>query len=151
MPTCKKCGKVFPNKMEIDGKIRILNSRHFCLECSPFNKHNTRNLNKDTTAALEKRRKRSVVATTKRRHKLKQMAIEYKGAKCSICGYEKCKAALEFHHIDPSTKNFGIASQGFTHNWEYLKIELDKCVLLCANCHREVEQGITKLNCIQKN
>lgn len=66
----------------------------------------------------------------------KQLAIEYKGGSCSKCGYNKCIAALEFHHIDSSTKekdhfNF---RRGLTNS---LKSELDKCVLLCANCHRE--------------
>lgn len=147
MRICQKCGKEFPSKIKIDGKLRILSSRHYCLECSPFNQHNTKNLNIDDSDKKLKRRKTSTEATTRRRRKLKQMALDYKGNKCQICGYDKCVAALEFHHIDPSIKTFGIASQGFTHSWDYLKTELDKCALLCANCHREVENGITALNC----
>ena len=70
------------------------------------------------------------------RKKLKFKAIEYKGGKCVKCGYNKCNAALDFHHIDSSTKEFNPAhlTRG---NFEKLKSELDKCVLLCSNCHRE--------------
>lgn len=63
--------------------------------------------------------------------------IAYKGGKCSKCGYEKCSAALEFHHLDPSEKDptfTGIRYWGL----EKAKEELDKCILLCANCHREI-------------
>ena len=66
------------------------------------------------------------------------MAISYKGGKCSICGYEKCPEAMEFHHPEPTKKDFGISSKGYTRGWEKVKKELDKCVMLCANCHREV-------------
>ena len=66
------------------------------------------------------------------------MAVEYKGGCCSICGYDGCIEALEFHHIDPSEKDFGISSKGYTRSWERVKEEIDRCVLLCANCHREV-------------
>ncbi len=77
-------------------------------------------------------------------HRAKALALEYKGGRCVICGYCACPAALEFHHVDPETKEFGAASirgmldGGFT---ERVKAELDKCILLCANCHREVHAG----------
>ena len=73
----------------------------------------------------------------KRRTKLKQIAIDYMGGKCGHCGYGKCSAALEFHHKDPTQKDFGIAYKGRTMSEEKMKAELDKCVMLCANCHRE--------------
>lgn len=71
-----------------------------------------------------------------RRRQSKQLAIEYKGGKCIKCGYNKCYAALEFHHLNPieKDKDYFNLKAGFT---EALRIELDKCVLLCANCHRE--------------
>jgi hypothetical protein len=72
------------------------------------------------------------------------MSVEYKGGKCSSCGYNKCIAALEFHHLDPSKKDFSISSSGNTRSWNKVKEELDKCVLLCSNCHREVH---TNENC----
>jgi hypothetical protein len=64
-------------------------------------------------------------------------AIEYKGGKCEMCGYNKCVAALEFHHLDPNTKEFEIGNNTFS--WNRNKQELDKCILVCANCHREIE------------
>lgn len=42
------------------------------------------------------------------------MAIDYKGGKCSVCGYNKCRAALEFHHTNPNEKDFGISAKGYT-------------------------------------
>jgi len=73
------------------------------------------------------------------------MALEYKGGKCQICGYKKYPGALELHHINKAEKSFGIGDKGYTRSWEKVKAELDKCVLLCANCHREVGGGITQL------
>lgn len=75
---------------------------------------------------------------------IKERAIRYKGGCCAICGYSKCHAALVFHHVDPSQKDFGIA-QNRTRNWEKIWPELDKCVLLCGNCHQEVHAGLVQL------
>ena len=90
----------------------------------------------------EERRARNVRNVTARRRKLTKMAKEYKGGQCFICGYNRCLAALEFHHIDPTEKEFSIAQKGHTRSWERIKKELEKCVLLCANCHREVHAGL---------
>lgn len=76
-------------------------------------------------------------AVQKRRDILKMRAVEYKGGKCEKCGYDKCISALEFHHLDPSEKEFTI-TQGYIKSWEKTKIELDKCILVCSNCHREI-------------
>lgn len=83
-------------------------------------------------------KKCAVEAVTKRRRKLKLMAIEYKGGCCSNCGYSKCSDALQFHHLDPTKKNFGISAAGYSNSWDKMKKELDKCILLCANCHAEL-------------
>ncbi len=68
---------------------------------------------------------------------LKQKAVDYKGGQCQECGYKKNIAALDFHHLDPSQKDFSI-SDTRTKSFANIKPELDKCVLLCANCHREL-------------
>ncbi|MBI2096766.1 MAG: HNH endonuclease [Candidatus Sungbacteria bacterium] len=86
-----------------------------------------------------------IKAVAKRRKKLKEMAIEYKGGKCQICGYKKYSGAFDLHHIDAKEKEFGIAAKGYTRSWKKVKAELDKCILVCANCHREVEAGITSV------
>jgi len=66
------------------------------------------------------------------------MAVEYKGGKCEICSYDRCADALEFHHNDLSDKKFGISEKGYTKSWEKVMVELNKCKLVCANCHREL-------------
>ncbi|MEZ4104504.1 MAG: hypothetical protein R3B60_04460 [Candidatus Paceibacterota bacterium] len=84
-------------------------------------------------------------AVSDRRRKLKEMAIKYGGGKCQICGYKKCKRALSFHHKDANMKDFGLSAKGLTRSWEKIKKELDKCILVCANCHMELHDGITQL------
>ena len=86
-----------------------------------------------------------VEAVQKRRDKLKELAVHYKGGRCSICGYDRCIGALEFHHVDPNVKEFGIGN-GNTKSFEVLKKELDKCILVCANCHREIHHGKKRNN-----
>ena len=71
------------------------------------------------------------------RQRLKEKLVEYKGGKCEICGYNKCINALEFHHLDPSEKDFGIAN-GNAIAFEKAKKEVDKCIMVCSNCHREI-------------
>jgi len=73
----------------------------------------------------------------RRRYKLKRMAVEYLGGECGSCGYNKCIASLEFHHVDPKTKEMIMANM-INRSWKRIKKELVKCVLLCANCHREL-------------
>jgi len=87
-------------------------------------------------------KKCSTEAVQKRRDKLKQMAVEYKGGKCKLCGYDKTVQALEFHHINSAEKDFGIAKKGYTRSWEKVKKELDKCIMVCANCHAEIHAGL---------
>ena len=84
-------------------------------------------------------------AVAKRRRKIKEFAVSYKGGRCEVCGYNKSVLALDLHHRDPETKDFGIAAKGYTRSWDAVKKEADKCVLVCANCHREIEAGITQL------
>ena len=86
-----------------------------------------------------------IKAVAKRRKSLKAQALDYKGGKCAICGYDKCSSALEFHHIDPKQKDFGIGEKGYTRSWEKVKHELDKCILICSNCHHEVHAGQVQL------
>lgn len=81
-------------------------------------------------------------AVQKRRDKTKELLVEYKGGKCQICGYDRCINALEFHHLNPDEKDFGIASKGYTRSLETNKKEVDKCILVCSNCHREIHDGL---------
>ena len=86
-----------------------------------------------------------IMAVSRRRKKLRELARTYKGGKCIVCGYDKCQRALSFHHLNPKEKDFDLSSRGLTRSWERIKKEIDKCVLLCANCHMEVHDGITQL------
>jgi hypothetical protein len=70
------------------------------------------------------------------------MAVGYKGGRCSVCGYDRCINALEFHHLDPEVKDFGISDRGYTRSWNKIKRELEQCILLCSNCHKEVHAGL---------
>lgn len=85
-------------------------------------------------------------AVIKRRRVIKEKAVDYKGGKCEKCGYDKCIAALEFHHLDPEQKDFSISMQGVSRAWEKVKKELDKCILVCSNCHREIHHVSYKLD-----
>jgi|ERR1700722_1456958 len=85
--------------------------------------------------------KRIINATRRKRVRIKEKAIEYKGGKCLICGYDRCHRALKFHHIDPTAKDFAVS--GGVKSWETIRAELDKCVLVCGNCHDEIHAGIT--------
>jgi hypothetical protein len=77
-----------------------------------------------------------------RRRRVKQILVAEAGGRCCRCGYDRCMAALQFHHLEPGQKRFGLASRGFTRSLERARLEATKCVLLCANCHAEVEAGV---------
>ena len=75
----------------------------------------------------------------RRRLELRRWVVDRLGGKCEICGYDKCLTALEAHHVDPSIKDFNISD---VTSVERIEVELEKCVLLCANHHREVHDGL---------
>lgn len=169
MPTCKNCNAEFANYVKIDDKVRNVSKRAFCLTCSPFGKHNTKQLHIKSPVEIGEKicprclHKKSIEHFYKRRHgtdfssycksctlnetierlqRFKQKCVEYKGGKCESCGYNKCNAALDFHHINPSEKDFTIAQCRTTSFNERVKKELDKCSLLCSNCHREIHNAV---------
>lgn len=168
---CKKCGNKFPTYIVVNKKKHNLCNRKFCFQCSPFKKHNTKNLVLSNELITEKvctvcnklkplsefyRRKNRrngrysecKICSSKRtkiaRVRLKKLAVIYKGGKCEICGYKKCIKALEFHHRDPNKKDFALSDYRLYSKvlTDEIKHELDKCDLLCANCHRETEEDI---------
>ena len=73
----------------------------------------------------------------------KHKMVEYKGGKCICCGFDKHYSALDFHHLDPSIKEFNLTRNSI--GWDKLQPELDKCVLLCSNCHRMIHAGVIQL------
>lgn len=169
MPNCNKCQSAFPNLVKIEGKTRNLCNRKFCLVCSPFKRHNTsknpsrrKQVGKSFCSRCQqtlsnkhfyKRRTgdghtsycRDCLKTQarERQTEFKKRCVEYKGGSCVICGYNKCLAAMDFHHLDPSKKEFRLSQKKDRRNWNQIAEELDKCVLLCCRCHREVHDGVT--------
>jgi transposase len=84
-------------------------------------------------------------AVVRRRRRVKEILVQEAGGGCRLCGYDRCLAALEFHHLDPQLKEFGVARRG-AHGLERLRIEVSKCILLCSNCHAEVEAGRSSIS-----
>jgi hypothetical protein len=87
---------------------------------------------------LEYRKKYLTFRVTELRRETKAKCIEYKGGKCEKCGYDRCPGVLQFHHLVPGEKDFGIAHSGHSRSFEKCKPELDKCIMVCANCHGEI-------------
>ena len=82
---------------------------------------------------------------TARRRRIKQVLVDEAGGACVLCGYDRSVAALHFHHVDPSTKEFHLAADGATRSIARARAEARKCVLMCANCHAEVESGVATI------
>jgi hypothetical protein len=80
-----------------------------------------------------------------RRRRVKRILVREAGGCCRLCGYRRCIAALHFHHLDPTEKQFALASDGLTRSIADARAEGSKCVLLCANCHAEVEAGLARI------
>lgn len=160
MPLCKTCKNKIPTSIIINGVKKKLDGRTNCIDCVPIGtrplNYITYTTNKDTKLCnscgveksindfyiqkdrkcrfheckecLKKRQKNRVEA-----HKKK--AVDLLGGKCSKCGYNECLAALDFHHEDPTIKEFNLHCG--RRSWEDIEQELKKCILLCANCHRK--------------
>lgn len=76
---------------------------------------------------------------------MKELLVAEFGGKCKICGYDKCISALEFHHLDPTKKEMGMSTRGYTKSTKTYRKEANKCILVCSNCHREIESGMIDL------
>ena len=173
MPYCKNCDEHFPNRKKIQGKIRNLSSRVFCLGCSPFGKNNREDITiiksewKTCPRCGQKKKRASEfyknggrlqcyckACTTARLREIKRSfkaeCIAYKGGQCERCGYNKCQDALEFHHRNPKGKDFCLSHAKVAHLNHAVKRELDKCMLVCANCHREIAAEIWSANYAKK-
>lgn len=104
-------------------------------------KHGVGEHAKETTGYFRCKKCRSE-AVTQARRKRKLKLVEEAGGKCQRCGYDKCTAALQFHHVNPEEKTFGISGSGVTRSLETQLNEISKCILLCANCHAEEHADI---------
>lgn len=161
MPDCLQCGIHFPIRIRVTNKIRFMHRRKYCLNCSPYGQHNTKKLHQfPNKVGIECERCHKIYdyrkskghtlklcnscMVNRRKRSLKVWATAYKGGSCISCGYDRCVQAMDFHHIDANTKEFTIGGN-LSFSKEKLRIELDKCVLLCSNCHREHHEGMLKL------
>lgn len=115
---CLICGKEF---QPIKGGY----TRKYCYECSPSYSHGDSQGRQSAITAI--------------RHSIKKQLVEYKGGKCEICGYDKSIWAMQFHHINPEDKDFELSTKynNGVADMQKLYKEVDKCRLLCANCHFE--------------
>jgi transposase-like protein len=84
-------------------------------------------------------------AVQRRRREIKRILVAEAGGACALCGYDRTLGGLHFHHRDPSQKAFALSRQGVTRSLESARAEAAKCVLLCSNCHAEVEAGDLQL------
>lgn len=85
------------------------------------------------------------------RKRAKQKLVEIAGGECCVCGYNRCITALEFHHIDASKKEFAVTGSRNTRALSLMIAEIRKCVLVCANCHREIHQNMIHGNLLVTN
>ena len=76
---------------------------------------------------------------------MKEILVAEAGGRCAVCGYDRHVGALQFHHRESSSKMFGLAARGATRSLDAARAEAEKCVLLCSNCHAEVEAAMVKL------
>lgn len=141
---CKKCRNEYAKKYRQRPESKKI-MRKYVLEYRK-NPENRERLNARTRLWRKKPQAKIKRNETRRiwTAKEKQKAIDYKGGKCQVCGYSKCLAALDFHHIDPSKKN-GYGTGALKAHWSFdrNKSELNKCVLVCVRCHREIHAGVT--------
>lgn len=84
-------------------------------------------------------------AVSRRRRKVKRLLVGEAGGACCVCGYRRCVAALEFHHLAPAEKSFSLSHRGVARSLAKARSEASKCALVCANCHAELEAGLITL------
>jgi len=169
---CKKCGGGFPNWIKVDGQLRQMNARSYCLNCSPIKNKNKRSAKqqdkyqtiddiehkicklcrewkpcnmfyRNKSSRNKKLKHFSSMCKlceskeSKRQYSaLKQRAIRYKGGRCVDCNEIYHESVFDFHHLDPLQKDMRITANRCA-KLKDIKKELDKCVLLCSNCHRD--------------
>lgn len=125
---CSGCGIIcYKPKSEIQKRnfcsLKCLNSIHG--ELSPAWK-----------GGRQESKKREYIRLKNLRKELKQKGVDFLGGKCQNCGYNKCIAALDFHHPTQNEKTDKFFKK-CESTWEFMKEQIKNCILLCATCHRE--------------
>lgn len=161
MPICQNCNKEFPCRVIINDKHYMLHKRKYCIDCNPIGERRFWS-GKQTQGNINLLKNRICITCGKkfyqkspnsecstcraktRRKQQKEKIIEYLGGKCKVCGYNKCRQALDVHHLDKSKKLFNISTKLY-NSIDFLKKEADKCVLLCNRCHQELHAELITL------
>ena len=155
MPKCDICENTFPNRVKINGETKVVNTRKFCLDCSPYDQHNTTDprrrykcwiCGEDTASKKRYGNKNNVCAechntyTIQKRREKRAFARELLGGKCFNCSFDKYQSCLDVHHLDPTIKDSEFHGMG---GWSLKRIEkeLKSCVLLCKICHTAYHNG----------
>lgn len=128
---CARCNENKPLSSFYKNKHTKNGYSVYCKEC-----------NKIICQIYHNTNKKEVAKRVKNKHmEIKQQLVDYKGGKCSFCGYNKCLASLTFHHCK-GKKKFNLSADSFCkYTLDELKKEADKCILVCFNCHMEIHFG----------
>lgn len=155
MPICEQCEDQFPNRVIIEGKVKIINTRKYCLTCSPYGEHNTKKFGKEKSYSCRCGEKnpdkfyghksgRCItchnLSEMNKRKENKKYAVERLGGRCKQCGFDEFMEGLCFHHKDPSKKDSDFKNFA---QWSRKRIntELEDCELYCLRCHAGVHAG----------
>lgn len=130
---CRKCGIEYP----IDTfyiNVRYKDGRYtWCKHC--FVEAKKKNITKEQKNSYAK----------SSHHRRKALGIAYLGGVCSVCGIKDDPCIYDFHHKDPAQKEYTITQRIRWKSFDKIKRELDKCILVCSNCHRKLHiNGVGK-------
>jgi hypothetical protein len=142
--------RYWSNKYGIKSKFKTFSEKgkkdygefRYCPRCKqdcPINNFYSRRGKKHSSVYCKKCTNEQTIERTQ---SIKEQMVNYKGGECSRCGYDTYIGALEFHHLDPTQKDFNLSKLKKNKFDEKIKDELDKCILVCANCHREIHHEL---------
>lgn len=143
---CKKCKSIYSKEYRQRPEVKIASREYVQLYRSFPEKRALINKNARLSRARATQEQKDRRNRNRREWAAKEKlkAVNYKGGKCIICGYNKCIAALDFHHLNPLEKEgYGTGALKSHKTFEQNKTEIDKCILVCVRCHREIHAGIT--------
>ena len=146
---CSKCKKEKEEHSFHNNKARHNGKSAYCISCDKQRKLEYSKTEKGRQASRRRSAKyreehpeKTKASIQKYKEKKQQLVNEYKTYGCSICGYDKCLQALDLHHKDPQEKDSSVADLVCKAGIARVEEELSKCVVLCANCHREHHAGL---------
>jgi hypothetical protein len=146
---CVICGKYYPHYMTIDNKKRSLRNRTKCLDCLPFKQspyskrtqeQEREHINEKSRRYYKRQSDKGINVTGRRRKKYKLFLINVIGGGCQFCMYNMCMRNLSFHHI--RDKEFQLTEREIRFSLSKILGEINKCILICHNCHGEIHDGL---------